>query len=64
MQGSHKTKSVGLDSVKTGSVVKHSYKSKLEVHSSATAGANRSQGGVRGAKQCTAKKYMALLKQN
>ena len=36
VQGSHKTKSEGHDSVKTGSVVKYSYKSsksRLEVHS-------------------------------
>ena len=48
MQASHKTKSEGHDIVKTGSVVKHSYKSRLEVHSSATASARRSQSEVRG----------------
>ena len=49
VQGSHKTKSKGYDSVKAGSMVKHSYKSRLEVHRSVTAGARRSQGEVRGA---------------
>ena len=49
VQGSHKTKSEGYDSVKAGSIVKHSHKSRLEVHSSVTAGARRSQGEVRGA---------------
>ena len=49
VQGSHKTKSEGHDSVKTGSVVKYSYKSsksRLEVHSRATVNARRSQGEV------------------
>ena len=41
------TTSEGYDSVKTGSMVKHSYNSRLEVHSSATAGARRSQAEVR-----------------
>ena len=44
------------------------WKSWLEVQSSAIAGANRSQGGVRlihkNAKQCTAIKSMALSKQD
>ena len=52
VQGSHKTKSKGHDCVKTGSVVKHSYKSRLEVHSSATVNARRSQDEVRVAQKC------------
>ena len=58
----------------SGTVVKHSYKSRLEVHSSATAGATRSQAEVR--LRCTvmpvglpssalqSKKSMALSKQD
>ena len=43
VQDSHRTESEGHDSVKIGSMVKHSYKFRLEVHSSATVAAVRSQ---------------------